>query len=166
MRKLVIVSSVGILLVSLCFPVIAKEPGVDAARIEAAKSLMNSMGATNSFESVVGLMGNQIIGMMVKQQPAKEVQIRKIMGAVLEEMVISKDNVIDKVAVIYAREFTVDEMNKVSTFYQTPVGKKMVAKLPVIMKESMTIGQAWGRKLGGDIVRRFNEEAKKQGLKL
>jgi uncharacterized protein len=166
MRKLVILSSVVILLVSMGSLSFAQEKAVDNARIEAAKKLMAISGATNTLETGLKIMGKQVLEMMVLRKPAKEVQIRKIMGDILGELSLGTYGVADQVAVIYAKEFTVEEMNEISAFYRTTVGKKMVTKLPLILQKSITIGQSWGRKVAGDIVRRFNEEAKKQGLKL
>lgn len=38
---------------------------------------------------------------------------------------------------IYGRHFTTEELNQLADFYATPVGRKVVTKLPVIMQESM-----------------------------
>jgi uncharacterized protein len=52
---------------------------------------------------------------------------------------------------IYARHFEIADLKAMNAFYSTETGKRMVAKLPVVMQESMTIGQEWGRKLGMEL---------------
>lgn len=49
-----------------------------------------------------------------------------------------------EVVAIYARHFTREDIAALVAFYQSPVGKKLVAEQPVILQESMAAGQAWG----------------------
>ena len=46
---------------------------------------------------------------------------------------------------IYLRAFSEDELNQILAFYKTPVGKKALATLPEVMKESMAIGQQYAQ---------------------
>lgn len=60
---------------------------------------------------------------------------------------------------IYGRHFTTEELNQLADFYLTPVGKKLTAKLPVIMQESMqaTMGTMQKRMpaIAAEIEKRF-----------
>jgi hypothetical protein len=38
---------------------------------------------------------------------------------------------------IYSRHFTTEEIDQLASFYHSPIGKKALAKMPVIMQESM-----------------------------
>lgn len=38
---------------------------------------------------------------------------------------------------IYGRHFTTEEIDQLAAFYRSPIGKKALAKMPVIMQESM-----------------------------
>jgi len=42
----------------------------------------------------------------------------------------------------YAAEFTATELNEAADFYETPTGKKLLAKLPVLMAKGAEIGIA------------------------
>ena len=64
---------------------------------------------------------------------------------------------------IYARKFTIAEMQQITTFLQIPRGRKLVAQLPQIMQESMRIGQSVSQKIGADIIRRFQSASQKTG---
>ena len=63
---------------------------------------------------------------------------------------------------IYHDHFTLSEVNGLISFYETPLGRKVVATLPLITQESMLAGQQWGEtlapKIGPRIMRRFQEE--------
>jgi hypothetical protein len=49
---------------------------------------------------------------------------------------------------IYDRHFSHEEIKDIIKFYETPTGKKMVEKLPLITQESMNAGQQWGMEIG------------------
>jgi len=49
---------------------------------------------------------------------------------------------------VYAKYYTHDEIKQFIKFYESPLGKKMVETTPLIMNETMVIGQKWGEKLG------------------
>ena len=47
----------------------------------------------------------------------------------------------DKLAKCYSDEFTEDELQELIDFYRTPIGKKSVEKLPVLMGKGAELGQ-------------------------
>jgi hypothetical protein len=51
------------------------------------------------------------------------------------------DELFAEMTPLYARHFTAAEIGQMSTFYKTPVGKKMLSTMPQIMSESMQISQ-------------------------
>lgn len=52
------------------------------------------------------------------------------------------DEIMQATAELYARHYTVDELQQIAAFYRTPVGAKMLATMPQLMAESMKAGQA------------------------
>jgi len=52
---------------------------------------------------------------------------------------------------IYKKYFTQDEVKAIIAFYETPTGKKLAEKTPLIAVESMQSSQAWGMGLFGKI---------------
>ncbi|QNA46612.1 DUF2059 domain-containing protein [Lacibacter sediminis] len=56
-------------------------------------------------------------------------------------------DLITMIAPVYAKHFTENEVKELIAFYKTPVGKKLVEKLPVISQESYGIGETWGKAL-------------------
>jgi hypothetical protein len=57
----------------------------------------------------------------------------------------------------------VEELNDIETFYRSPTGQKMLAKVPAILQQSMQIGQMFGRQAGEDLRQRAIEELRKKG---
>jgi hypothetical protein len=54
-------------------------------------------------------------------------------------------------------------MRQMMTFYRSPVGQKVLEKMPVVMQESMSVGQAFGQRVGVELRTRMIEELRKRG---
>ena len=52
---------------------------------------------------------------------------------------------------IYKKHFTQDEVKTIIAFYESPTGKKLAEKTPLIAGESMQSAQVWGMGLFGKI---------------
>jgi hypothetical protein len=63
---------------------------------------------------------------------------------------------------MYMQEFTEEELVALKRFYETPVGKKAVRKLPVLKKQA----DLWGKKQlnanMGELKKMVEEEAKRR----
>lgn len=68
------------------------------------------------------------------------------------------DNLVNLIVPIYDRHFTHDEIKELIKFYDSPIGKKLVAELPSITQESMAAGQQIGAKIGARIHQRLKQE--------
>jgi len=78
-------------------------------------------------------------------------------------MVARSSELVDLIAVVYARNFTAAELQQVSAFYRSPVGQKFLEKMPTITQESMQAGQKWGQTVAGEMRGRIIEELRKRG---
>jgi hypothetical protein len=124
--------------------------------------------------------------------PAKEAEIRKMLELtgtvkmthqVMEQMVanfkvqnssvsaefwdrfekeMNLQELIDKIVPIYAKYYTLDDLKAVNAFYETPVGQNVLATLPLVMHESMQIGQDWGRQVATRLLAELKEEKEKE----
>jgi hypothetical protein len=68
------------------------------------------------------------------------------------------DGLIDRIIPIYAKHFTQKEINQLLDFYRSPVGKKVIEKMPTIMQESMMVGQEWGKKLRKQLIEQLKAD--------
>lgn len=59
---------------------------------------------------------------------------------------------------IYDKHFTETEIDDLVKFYNTPAGKKMIEKMPLIMQESMSAGRIWGKEIAERVAARLKEQ--------
>jgi len=128
------------LLVSLLIGVIAFfQPALaradEASHRKAAESLLTLM----NMDSVMGQAIDQMLQMQIKQNPA--------IGAYEQEMksflkkYMSWAGLKDDMIKIYTEEFTEGELNELNKFYQTPLGKKTLQKMPTLLSKGAELGQ-------------------------
>jgi len=71
----------------------------------------------------------------------------------------SLDDLVEMLEPVYVKSLTQDDLQQLIAFYQTPIGLKYANQTPVIMQESMQVGQQWGRKIATE----FQEKLKAKG---
>jgi len=70
----------------------------------------------------------------------------------------SINDLVDMLAPVYFKYMSQEDLKELIRFYQTPVGQKFANSTPLIMQESMQIGQQWGMKLGQEITMKLQEK--------
>ena len=63
---------------------------------------------------------------------------------------------VDSITPLYARRFSLPELQALIAFYQSPAGKRLVQIQPALVKESTEIGQRWGAKIGAEAAQRLS----------
>jgi len=123
----------------------AQQPG----RQDKLIALLKAM----NMEPVLQSMIQQQMDMMKKLAP-------KVPPKVWDEL--AKDLKVEELLVssadIYAKHFTDAEIDDLLRFYDSPTGKKAIAKMPTIMNESMEMGRAWGQRVANRVGERLKAE--------
>jgi hypothetical protein len=119
--------------VALLQPAVARAD--EASHRKAAESLLSMM----NMDAVMGAAIDQMLAMQIKQNPAiapYEMEMKNFLKKYMSWAGL-KDDMIK----IYADEFTEAELGELSAFYQTPLGKKTLQKMPTLMAKGAELGQ-------------------------
>lgn len=143
------------------FPAIAQAPSEDAMR--AARELVAASRAGDQIKTLLPLMMQQIKPMIVQNRPEVERDFDKIMPLLLGLINSHVEQFADAIAQIYARNFTVGELQQIKAFYQTPAGQKLLDRTPAIAQESMALGQKVGQGIAEELRNRAIQELRKRG---
>ncbi len=54
------------------------------------------------------------------------------------------EDLLDKMAALYTRRFTAEEIAALVAFYESPLGRRLVEEQPAIYAEATRVGQEWG----------------------
>jgi hypothetical protein len=71
---------------------------------------------------------------------------------------VSGKEIVELIIPIYVKHYTDDEMVKLIEFYKSPLGQKVIEKLPLINQDSYLVGQEWGKKLGEKVLASLKEK--------
>jgi hypothetical protein len=147
MKKIII--SLTILLISTS----SAFAQVDDKYKSTLKKMLEAGGSEASFKVVIKQMFD-----MLKQQNTT-VPDSLWSGFEKEFSKTSMDELVDMLFPVYQKHMTISDLEKIIEFYQTPAGKKYAEKTPLIMQESMQVGQQWGMKIG----QKFREKLQEKG---
>ena len=116
----------------------------DPARLAAAKELLDASGSVATM--LAGMRAALPAQRMASPQIPAEFWTR------FEARIVQDaPQLIDSISVLYARTFTLAELQSLVAFYRSPVGRRLRDVQPALMTESATIGQRWGMRIGAEI---------------
>ena len=141
----------------------APAPAQSPETIAAAKDLMAVMRSSDNFKTMMPSIMQALKPAIVQGRPEVDRDFDALVAPLLGAMNSRLDEIIDKVAGIYARNFTAAELREVAAFYRGPTGQKFVQKLPGVMQESLVVGQQFGQQIAGELQKRMIEELRKKG---
>ena len=107
----------------------------EASHRKAAESLFVLMG----METMISQSVDQMFAVQMQQNPGLAPYQAQVKAFLSKYM--SWASLKDDIAKIYMAEFSESEINELNKFYQTPLGKKMVQKVPTLMTKAAEIGQ-------------------------
>jgi uncharacterized protein len=150
----------------LALPAPARAQAPNAARLAAAKEMMQVAGVAKQFDEVMPVLARQLSQSFVAVAPDKADEIREVFNQLAVKFVDRKGELIDQIAAVYAEELTLEELTAIAAFYRSPVGVKFIEVQPRVMRQAMALGQRWGAQLGREIEEEARRELKKRGVPL
>jgi hypothetical protein len=115
------------------------DDAIPAAKLAAAKQLIQVSGADALFGSVDGLT-DAMVAQVKKSAPGiDDDAVNHLKAIVREEFSKAVPAMLDETIKLYARHFSEAEMRDMIVFYGSPTGKRVVSEMPALMRESMQI---------------------------
>jgi uncharacterized protein len=130
-----------ILFLCISTAVAAEKP----ASRESVEELIELTGSSQMVDAMYGQVGQMFeglgesMGLTQTERPAFDRYMQKVAALLQEDM--SWEKMKAPMIDIYVRNFTEREVQGLITFYRSDIGRSMVAKMPVVMQESMGISQ-------------------------
>ena len=85
-------------------------------------------------------------------------------AANLEKEYSARTNeLLDRAARIYATHFSEPELKQLLSFYQSPLGQKVIDEEPKALDESMAMAGTWADDFSQDVINKMRAEMKKRG---
>lgn len=146
---------------------IKKEDAVREALRKDIEHLLEVSGASQIAVQAASMMSGQMLEQLRSNPsvPPRAIDVAKtVLNEEFEKTFAAPGGLMDGIARIYAKHFTAEDVKALAAFYETDVGKKLVATMPVLMQESMEVAQQWAAREAPRIGRVLNERLRTEGL--
>lgn len=126
----------------------APEPGASGKEADIRKLLDVTGSARIGVESA-----DQLIEQFKTAMPQVPEEFWRDFRAELNE-----EALVELLVPIYDKHLTHEEITGLIEFFETPIGKSYVEKMPAIMRESQMAGQKWGQKVGMKVQKKLQSK--------
>lgn len=158
-------AAVAVAVVALGLPAYA-QPKPSPAAVASAQQLIKITGAASLFDPLIPGVIEQAKLLFLQQNPGLAKDLNEVAVKMRAEYAPRLSELTKHVAELYVQRFTEAELKQLVTFYQSPLGKKLLAQQPRIVNSSMQYAQDWANKLSDKVIARMREEMKKRGHSL
>lgn len=125
--------------------------------IKAARATIAAVGATANFDAILPTIAGQIKEQLIQATPNYEAVITEIVDAQAIEIAARRSNLEQEAAKVYAQTFTVEELNAITAFYGSPVGKKLLENGPIAQRELAKAADIWATGISRDLSKASTE---------
>lgn len=132
------------------------------------RALIERTGGPDEALRKIDALGDQAAQAMRQKRPdtperALEI-VRREVRAVLKEKLSGPGGLYDRIAPLYAKAFTHQEIRELLAFYASPTGRKALAVMPGLSAESRSAAEALAREIGPELKRRMAAALAAEGL--
>jgi hypothetical protein len=142
----------------------AQTPAPEA--VAAAKEVIQTMHLNDQYNAIIPGIFKNLKPAIVQDRADVEQQYDALVPAMLDAFRQRVSELSDAAAIVYARNFSIDDLHALNDFYKTPAGQRLLQKMPTISQEMMGAGMKFGQSIGGEVQKRMVDELRKKGVNL
>jgi hypothetical protein len=159
----VMVALVALAAIGVAAPAPAQSPQPSANSILIAKQIVQLKGVQQMMEPIARGVVEKVKNVVMQTNFMWAKDINEVTAQMHKEFDGRSSEMVDTAARAYASHFTEPELKQILTFYQSPVGQKMVVEEPKAIEDSMSGAATWADNLSVDVMNRMRAEMKKRG---
>lgn len=133
------------------------------AALLTANEIVTTTGSMALFVPLVAGVIEQAKALYLQQDPGLGKDLTDIAAQMRKDLEPRMSEISAHIALLYTENFSEQELKDLLAFYKSPVGKKLLAKQPVIADGSLKFAQDWANKLSDEVVANMRVELKKKG---
>jgi uncharacterized protein len=142
-------------------PNVAHQPSQPA--IQMAKQILETKHADAIFDPLVRGVVVKTRDFFMQTNFMWSKDLNEVTDVLIKQYSTRTAELMNDAARIYASHFTEPELKQLLTFYQSPLGQKVIAEEPKAADESMSSAATWADKLSEEVINKMRAEMKKRG---
>jgi hypothetical protein len=159
---------IGLLAVLVCCLAVPPASGQTppAETLSAANELLEIMHYKEQFAAILPGVFKALKPSIVQGRAEVDLHYDSLTPIMLEGFQSRLSELSDAAALVYARNFSREDLLALIAFYKTPAGQRMLQKLPVVTQELMVAGGKFGQSVSEDVRKKMIEELRKKGVNI
>ncbi|MEX3009489.1 DUF2059 domain-containing protein [Hoeflea sp. TYP-13] len=139
----------AVAVVSLGASAQAQEPS--AEHLAAARAAIDAINATDQFDAILPNAAQNLKTALIQTAPNLQEVISVTVDETAIEMAGRRADLEREAALIYAKNFSVDELQSITTFYSSDAGKKLIESGPIVTRELLQAAEVWSNGISRDL---------------
>jgi hypothetical protein len=134
--------------------------------LAAAKELIETMHVSDQIRAILPALVKTLKPAIVQGRSDVDKQYDVIAPIVIDSFQARVSEMLEATAIIYARNFSTEDLLALIAFYKTPAGQRLLQKAPLVAQETIAAGAKFGQSVGGEAQQRMIDELRKKGVNL
>ncbi|MCL6229628.1 DUF2059 domain-containing protein [Bartonella bilalgolemii] len=126
--------------------------------LNSAQNVINAIRATDQFDSFLPMAARDIKEKLISTDPNLEKNIATIVDKQALALAKRRADLEKEVAHVYAKHFSEEELDKISAFYSSDVGKKFLMKVPDVARDAYSVFDAWCSTIMQNLIKNVEKE--------
>ena len=141
----------------------AGPPAPSPAAIAVAKQILETKHVEDIFKPLIRGVVVKTRDMFMQTNFMWSKDLNEVAVKLEQDFNSRTKELVNDAARIYATHFNEQELKQMLSFYQTPLGQKIITEEPKALDESMAMAGTWADNFSQDVINRMRTEMKKRG---
>ena len=137
---------------------------VSEEHLKIARQAVAVSQSTRQMDTILLRIGEQTKQTLIANQPDAADQINTIVDEVTLSLAPRRGQLEDEVARIYARIFSIEELQQIIDFYNSDAGQKLISETPVIARSMNQAARVWTAGVQRDVQEEVRKKIEEAGL--
>jgi uncharacterized protein len=147
-------------------PTIAGLKPASPTALAAAKEILAMKNAAAMYQAAVPNIVQQTKDTLVQANLNYQKDLNEVAVVVAQSLAGREKEIGEGMALVYANEFTEQELTALVAFYKSPLGQKLLINEPRAIQMSMSYMNQWAQQFAGIVNGEFRAEMRKRGKQI
>lgn len=138
---------------------------ITPSHLAAARATIAAIHVTDAFDNILPAAAQQLKATLIQKDPNLQDLIVKTVDDKTLALASRRAALEKEVARAYANAFSEDELKKITAFYTSPVGKKLLSDGPIVEREVGKAARIWQNGIARDLAQSVGDVLSKAEAK-
>ena len=136
----------------------AQAQEISDSHLKAARAAVTAIKATDQFDTILPRAAETLRAELLRKDPNLVEQINTVVNDKSVLLASRRADLETEAARAYARVFTEEELNGITTFYTSTAGQKLLSDGPIVVRELVKAANIWQEGIARDLAMEVGKE--------